>query len=65
MVNMLFSLYNFHENWAKEIVVKYINTDEKVLIIPFSFGDEISSDKDWQNSYRVMVNIMKVLLHPL
>ncbi len=51
MVNMLFSLYNFHENWAKEIVVKYINTDEKVLIIPFSFGDEISSDKDWQNSY--------------
>ncbi len=43
--------YNFHENWAKDIVVKYINTDDKVLIIPFSFGDEISSDKEWQNSY--------------
>ncbi len=51
MVNMLFSLYNFHENWAKDIVVKYINTDDKVLIIPFSFGDEISSDKEWQNPY--------------
>lgn len=51
MVNMLFSLYNFHENWAKNIVEKYINATDKVLIIPFSFGDEINSEKEWQNSY--------------
>ena len=50
-VNMLFSLYNFHESWAKDIVSKYINSNDKVLIIPFSFGENISSDKDWQNAY--------------
>ncbi len=47
MVNMLFSLYNFHENWAVDTVSKYINSNDKVLIIPFSFGDEISRDEDW------------------
>ncbi len=51
MVNMLFSLYNFHESWAKDIVSKYINSNDKVSIIPFSFGEKISSDKDWQNAY--------------
>lgn len=51
MVNMLFSLYNFHEDWAKDIVKKYIKATDKVLIIPFSFGDRISNDKEWQNSY--------------
>ncbi|MDS1004485.1 Type 1 glutamine amidotransferase-like domain-containing protein [Clostridium sporogenes] len=51
MINMLFSLYNFHESWARDIVIKYINSNDKVLIIPFSFGDKISSNKDWQYSY--------------
>ncbi len=51
MVNMLFSLYNFHESWAKDIVAKYINAADKVVIIAFSFGDEISNDKEWQNAY--------------
>ena len=53
MVNMLFSLYNFDESWAKEIVSKYISPNDKVLIIPFSFGDDISCDKEWQNSYNI------------
>ncbi|WP_238859523.1 MULTISPECIES: Type 1 glutamine amidotransferase-like domain-containing protein [unclassified Clostridium] len=51
MVNMLFSSYNFHESWAKDIVSKYINSNDKVLIIPFSFGENICSDNDWQNAY--------------
>lgn len=51
MVNMLFSEYNFHESWAIDIVTKYISSNDKVLIIPFSFGEEICSDKDWQNAY--------------
>ncbi|WP_312699009.1 Type 1 glutamine amidotransferase-like domain-containing protein [Sedimentibacter sp.] len=51
MVNMLFSLYNFHESWAKDIVSKYINDTDKVAIITFSFGDEISNDREWQNAY--------------
>lgn len=51
MVNMLFSLYNFHESWAKEKVSKYIKPNDKVLIIPFSFSETIGSDNDWQNAY--------------
>ena len=51
MINMLFSLYNFHESWAKDSVGKYINSNDKVLIIPFSFYYVISSDDDWQNFY--------------
>lgn len=48
---MLFSLYNFHESWAKDIVSKYIRSNNKVLIIPFSFNEKICSDIDWQKAY--------------
>ena len=48
MINMLFSLYNFNESWAKDSVAKYINSNDKVLIIPFAFYDVINSDDDWQ-----------------
>lgn len=51
MVNMLFSLYNFHEQWAKNEVKKYMNFNGKVLIIPFSFGEKISNDTEWQDDY--------------
>lgn len=51
MVNMLFSLYNFNENWAKDKVSKYINSNNKVLIIPFSFGDGICNNIEWQNEF--------------
>lgn len=51
MINMLFSLYNFHESWAKDSVAKYINSNDKVLIIPFSFYDTINSDDEWQKEY--------------
>lgn len=51
MINMLFSLYNFHESWAKDSVAKYINSNDKVLIIPFSFYDTLCSDDEWQKEY--------------
>lgn len=51
MVNMLFSLYNFHESWAKDLVSKYINSNDKVLIISFSFDDNICDDNGWCNAY--------------
>ncbi len=51
MVNMLFSLYNFHEDWAKDTVGKYINPEDKVVIIPFSFGNEISNEEDFEYLY--------------
>lgn len=51
MINMLFSEYNFHESWAKDIVGKYIDSSDRILIIPFSFNEKISSDDKWQKSY--------------
>ncbi|WP_346891042.1 hypothetical protein [Clostridium sp. UBA3887] len=51
MVNILFSLYNFHENWAKDTMEKYIKCNDKVLVIPFSFGENISNDMEWQSAY--------------
>lgn len=51
MVNMLFSSYSFYQSWAKDMVSKYINSNDKVLIIPFSFSENICSDNDWQNAY--------------
>lgn len=51
MVNILFSEYNFHERWAKDTIEKYINCNEKVLIMPFSFNEKISNDMEWQYAY--------------
>jgi len=51
MVNILFSSYNFNEKWAKHSMQKYIKCDDKVLVIPFSFGENISNDMDWQDAY--------------
>ena len=51
MVNMLFSLYNFHESFAKDSVGKYISAGKKVMIIPFSFGSEISNEEDFEYLY--------------
>lgn len=51
MVNILLSQYNFNEEWARDTMRKYINCNDKVAIIPFSFGKGISNDMDWQNMY--------------
>lgn len=51
MINMLFSNYNFDEDWAKTTVSEYITADDTVLVIPFSFGDEITNTEDWKNCY--------------
>jgi len=51
MVNILFSLYNFHENWAKDTMEKYIKCNDKILVIPFSFGENINNDNEWQSAY--------------
>lgn len=47
-----------------DIVEIYINSNDKVLIISFSFGEEIVNDIDWQNVYnRDKENTIKVLLY--
>lgn len=53
MVNILLSLYNFNEEWAKEKISKYIKTSDKVVIIPFSFSEKwIHNNSEWQNAYK-------------
>ena len=51
MINILLNLYNFHEKWAKDALEKYINYNDKVLIIPFSFKEDISNNTEWQRAY--------------
>lgn len=52
MVNVLLSLYNFNSDWAKGTLEKYIHSDDKVAVIPFSFSEKrIISSEDWQNAY--------------
>lgn len=52
MVSILLSDYNFHENWAKDTIKKYINHSNKVAVIPFAFSEKwISNNTEWQNAY--------------
>ncbi|WBW96395.1 Type 1 glutamine amidotransferase-like domain-containing protein [Oceanirhabdus sp. W0125-5] len=52
MVNILLSQYNFHEKWAREIILKYMNFNNKIVVIPFSFHEKwISNNQEWQNAY--------------
>lgn len=52
MVNILLSQYNFHEKWARDTILKYINSNDKVVVIPFSFSEKwISNNVEWQNAY--------------
>jgi peptidase E len=51
MINMLFSQYNFYESWARDEVSKYITAHDNILIIPFSFGEKISNEQEWEHAY--------------
>lgn len=52
MINILLSDYSFHEDWAKDTIGKYINCNDKVVVIPFAFSEEwISNNIEWQNAY--------------
>ncbi|URZ17138.1 Type 1 glutamine amidotransferase-like domain-containing protein [Clostridium felsineum] len=51
MINILLSMYNFHEAWAKGEVEKYIKPKDKVVVIPFSFGPEVGNIEDWNKEY--------------
>jgi peptidase E len=49
-VNMLFSQYNFNELWARDIISKYIKATDRLVVIPFSFGDHFTHNL-WNNAY--------------
>lgn len=52
MVNVLLSQYNFNEAWAKDTIKKYVDSSDKVTVIPFAFREEwIGNSTEWQNAY--------------
>jgi peptidase E len=52
VINILLSQYNFNEEWARATIRKYINDDDKVVVIPFAFSEKwISNNVDWHNAY--------------
>jgi len=52
MVNILLSYYNFHEEWAKDTIKKYINHNDKVVVISFAFSEYLISNKtEWHRAY--------------
>ncbi|MFZ5353136.1 MAG: Type 1 glutamine amidotransferase-like domain-containing protein [Bacillota bacterium] len=52
MINILLSQYNFHEEWIKDTILKYISSNDKVVVIPFAFSERwISNNDEWQNAY--------------
>ena len=69
MVNILFSKYNFDDEWAEPFIKNYIKAEDKVCIIAFSFSDEwISCKEEWHNSYdkdggRYYDDLVKPFMH--
>lgn len=52
MINVLLSHYRLHEDWARDKVGKYINSNDRVVVVPFSFCEEwIGNELQWQEAY--------------
>ena len=39
-MNILLSSYDFHEEWAQDIIRPLLHQDMKVVVIPFSFDEK-------------------------
>lgn len=51
-MNILLNQYNFDEPWAKPALENIIKPDSKVLIVPFSFKDDLMQGNcDWIKHY--------------
>lgn len=50
-MNILMSTSEIDAKWAYPILKKYICSEEKVLIFPFSFFDEVKNSQDWNRLY--------------
>ena len=51
MINILLSRYDISKKWCSKELAKYIKKGAKVVVLAFSFGDEISSVNDWEKYY--------------
>lgn len=51
-MNILLSSYDFHEEWAQEIMYPLLRKDMKVIVIPFSFDEkDIQTVKEFDDFY--------------
>ncbi|KYH30057.1 peptidase family S51 [Clostridium tepidiprofundi DSM 19306] len=52
MINILLSQYNFQDKWARDIIQKYIHSNDKITVIPFAFSEKlIGNIMEWQDAY--------------
>lgn len=52
MINVLLSHYRLHEDWARDKVGKYINSNDKLVVVPFAFSEKwISDEIQWEEAY--------------
>lgn len=55
MVNILSSGSVYNEDWCRSAIASYFHEDTKVLVIPFSFKDEITNSEEFQTLYMPQV----------
>lgn len=51
-MNILLNLYNFHEDWAREVLEDVFSPEMKVCLLPLSFHEDwIRNRKEWKIEY--------------
>lgn len=64
-MNILLSSYDFHEEWAQDIIRPLLHQDMKVVVIPFSFDEkEVKTVDDYDQHYGVHGQHIPYILRP-
>ena len=64
-MNILLSSYDFHEEWAQDIIRPLLHQDMKVVVIPFSFDEkEVKTVDDYDQHYGVHGHHIPYILRP-
>ncbi len=64
-MNILLSSYDFHEPWAHEIMKSLLHPGMKVIVIPFSFENDLVKTKDdYDQHYGIQGKHVPYILRP-
>lgn len=64
-MNILLSSYDFHENWAQDIIKPLLHKNMKVVVIPFSFDKkEVKTVEDYDLHYGTKGKHVPYILRP-
>lgn len=64
-MNILLSSYDFHEEWARDVMGPLLHDDMKVVVIPFSFdAKEVKNVEDYDQHYGVNGKHVPYILRP-